>query len=133
MTSTLNPYIGFSGNAREAMEFYRSVFGGELNVMSFGDVQMPGAPAEGVMHAQLETPAGFTLMGSDSTEGDNPAGRISISLSGTDPELRTYFDKLSEGGTVTMPLQKQAWGDEFGMLTDKYGVAWMANIGTGQG
>jgi PhnB protein len=132
VSSRLNPYIGFANNAREAMEFYREVFGGELVVSTFGEA---GAAAPGdedkIMHAQLETPSGFTLMGSDTPSGmtrSEGGGSISISLSGDDEDLRSYFEKLSQGGTVTMPLEKQMWGDEFGMCVDRFGVAWMVNV-----
>ena len=136
MASKLNPYLQFRDNARDAMTFYQEVFGGELNINTFGDFggadETHGAAAEGVMHAQLESPNGFTLMASDippgmDTGGD--AGNATISLSGDDDaDLRGYFDKLADGGQVTMPLEKQMWGDEFGMLTDKFGVDWMVNI-----
>jgi len=132
MASRLNPYIGFDGTAREAMEFYKEVFGGELTVNTFGEFGSQGAPdADKIMHSQLETDRGFTLMASDTpsgmerTSGDN----ITISLSGEDGgELRGYWDKLSDGGNVTMPLEKQMWGDEFGMVTDRFGIPWMVNI-----
>ena len=140
MASKLNPYLQFRDNARDAMTFYQEVFGGELNINTFGDFggadETHGAAAEGVMHAQLESPNGFTLMASDippgmDTGGD--AGNATISLSGDDDaDLRGYFDKLADGGQVTMPLEKQMWGDEFGMLTDKFGVDWMVNIAAGQ-
>jgi PhnB protein len=137
MASRLNPYISFDGNAREAMEYYRSVFGGELVVNTFGEFGDPDAPgADGVMHAQLETPAGFTLMASDMPPGMEytaPNGTITVSLSGDDAELRGYWEKLADGGTVMMPLEKQMWGDEFGMCTDRYGTPWMVNIGQPQG
>jgi PhnB protein len=137
MASRLNPYLGFDGNARDAMEFYRTVFGGELNVSTFGESGMPDGPgADKVMHAQLETPAGFTLMASDTPPGMDytaPNGTISVSLSGDDQDLRGYWQKLSDGGTVTMPLEKQMWGDEFGMCTDRYGIPWMVNIGQSGG
>jgi PhnB protein len=132
MPSRLNPYIAFDGNAREAMEFYRDVFGGDLTINTFGEFGNPDpAIADGTMHAQLETERDFTLMASDGppgaelTTGDN----ISVSLSGDDgDELRGYWDKLSEGGTVTMPLEKQMWGDEFGMCVDRFGINWMVNV-----
>ena len=128
MASILNPYLSFSDNAREAMEFYQSVFGGDLDVMTFG--QMGGEPAEGVMHSQLGTPSGFTLMGSDNPPEMGPsAGNGSISLSGDDvDELKGWFEQLSDGGQVTVPLDKQPWGDYFGMCEDKYGVRWLVNI-----
>jgi PhnB protein len=132
VSSRLNPYINFSDNARQAMEFYKGVFGGELALNTFGEL---GGAAPGdenkIMHAMLETPSGFTLMGSDAPAGmpHDAGSNISISLSGDDAEnLRGYFEKLSSGGSVTMPLEKQVWGDEFGMLVDPYGVAWMVNI-----
>ena len=133
MASRLNPYINVpDGRAREAMEFYQSVLGGELNVMTFGDMGTEGDLATQVMHSQLETPAGFTLMGADAptemvqvTYGDN----ISVSLSGDDTEeLTGYFNGLAEGGTIRMPLEKQVWGDVFGQLVDKFGVSWLVNI-----
>jgi PhnB protein len=131
MTSRLNPYLAFSDDARQAMEFYRGVFGGELTVSTFGEAGgAEGPDADKVMHAQLETPAGYTLMASDTPPGmERSAGSsISISLSGDDAELRQYFAKLADGGTVTMPLEKQMWGDEFGMCIDPFGVAWMVNV-----
>jgi PhnB protein len=131
MASRLNPYINFGDNARQAMEFYRDVFGGELTLSTFGEM---GGAAPGdenkIMHSQLETPSGFTLMGSDAPAGmpRDSGSSIQISLSGDDGTLRDYFQKLSEGGSVTMPLEKQMWGDEFGMLVDRFGVQWMVNV-----
>ena len=133
MPSTLNPYLNFTDTARQAMEFYRGIFGGELSISTFGEFGTPpeGAPADGVMHAQLETPAGYTLMASDAPPGMplEQGSSMSISLSGDDAdELRGHFEKLAVGGTVTVPLEKQMWGDEFGMVTDRFGVAWLVNI-----
>jgi PhnB protein len=132
MASRLNPYVSFDGNARQAMEYYKGVFGGDLTVNTFGEFGAPDSPdADKVMHSQLETPGGFTLMGSDTPSGmqRNPGDTITISLSGTDAdELRGYWEKLSAGGTVTMPLEKQMWGDEFGMCVDRFGVPWMVDI-----
>ena len=131
MTSRLNPYLAFNGDARAAMDFYKSVFGGELTVSTFGDFGTPDADLKDkVMHANLETPSGYTLMASDLAPGMpyTPGGSITVSISGDDPVLRDHFTKLAEGGTVTMPLEKQMWGDEFGQLTDKFGVAWMVNV-----
>jgi PhnB protein len=134
----LNPYISFRGNAREAMEFYRSVFGGELAVDTFGESGMAQDPssADLVMHAQLTTPGGLTLMGSDTPEGMEyqEGSRITVSLSGDDETtLRGYWDALSDGGTVAMPLEKAPWGDSFGMCIDRYGVSWFVNIAGGGG
>jgi PhnB protein len=132
MASTLNPYLSFRDDARAAMEFYQAALGGELTISTFGEFGDADAPeANLVMHSQLTTPSGFTLMGSDTPPGMQfeEGGRFSISLSGdNEAELRGYFDKLSEGGTVTMPLEKQMWGDVFGMVTDPFGVGWMVNI-----
>jgi PhnB protein len=132
MASRLNPYISFRDNAREAMEFYRSVFGGDLSLSTFGEFGQPDSPdANKIMHGMLETEQGFTLMGADTPQGmeHSPGSAITISLSGDDAdELRGYWQKLSGGGAVTMPLEKQVWGDEFGMCTDQFGVGWMVNI-----
>jgi PhnB protein len=133
MPSRLNPYISFDGQAREAMEFYRGIFGGDLTATTY--VEAGAAPGgddtNRVMHAQLEAPNGMTLMASDSPPGmpyQAPAG-VSISLSGDDDaELSGYWERLAEGGTVTMPLETAPWGDKFGMVTDRFGVSWMVNI-----
>lgn len=138
MPTRLNPYLSFQDDAREAMTFYQDVFGGALNVSTFGDFGGTGDPDEGalVMHAQLETPNGFTLMASDSPRsmGQRDAGgNFSVSLSGDDDaELRGYWEKLADGASITMPLAEAPWGDVFGMLTDRFGVPWMVSIGAGQ-
>jgi PhnB protein len=132
MASRLNPYVTFNGNAREAMEFYRSVFGGNLSMNTFGEYGMSDSPvADKIMHAQLETAGGFMFMGADPAPGTEyqPGNTMAVSLSGDDAEeLRGYWQKLSEGGTVPVPLEKQMWGDEFGMCVDRYGVQWMVDI-----
>jgi PhnB protein len=136
MTSRLNPYLNFDGNAREAVEFYRSVFGGELTANTYEEFgNADPAVAGRIMHAQLETPEGYTLMAADLPPGmeHHPGTTMTVSLSGdTDSPLREYWEKLSDGATVTVPLEKQMWGDEFGQLTDRYGIAWMVNIGQPQ-
>jgi PhnB protein len=134
MTSRLNPYLNFNGNARQALDFYTSVFGGTLNVNTFADFGNSGPDGDRIMHGQLETDAGYTIMAADVTsemEYHAPAG-FSVSLSGDDASLRDYFGKLAEGGMVTMPLAKQAWGDEFGMCMDQFGVSWLVNISAPQ-
>jgi PhnB protein len=133
MTSRLNPYLNFNGNARQALEFYTSVFGGDLNVNTFAEFGTPAdAPdANKIMHGQLETTTGYTIMAADTPPGMEYQGMhgFGVSLSGDDDDmLRGYWEKLSSSGTVTMPLQKQAWGDEFGMCTDQFGVPWLVNI-----
>jgi PhnB protein len=136
MGSRLNPYISFGDNAREALEFYQGVFGGELAMSTFGEYGQEESPvANNTLPGQLETPSGFTLMAADTPPGrDYSVGdNISISLSGDDgDELRGYWAKLSGSGTVQVPLEKQMWGDEFGMCTDKFGIAWLVNIGQPQ-
>ena len=136
MTSRLNPYLNFNGNARQALQFYQSVFGGELNVNTFADFGAQDSPdADRIMHGQLETDAGYTIMAADvpsSMEYHSVAG-CSVSLSGDDGDvLRGYWEKLSAGGTISMPMQKQSWGDEFGMCVDRFGVPWLVNIGQPQ-
>ncbi|MBA2338741.1 MAG: VOC family protein [Acidimicrobiia bacterium] len=132
MPTRLNPYISFDGNAREAMEFYEGVFGGTLSLNTFGEYGAADAPeADKIMHGMVETGTGMTLMGADTPPGMpyNPGDNMAVSLSGDDAgELRGYWEKLSEAGNVTMPLEKQMWGDEFGMCVDRFGVAWMVNI-----
>jgi PhnB protein len=135
MASRLNPYLNFNGNARQAMEFYKGVFGGTLNLNTFADYGGQGADAGRIMHGMLETDAGYTIMAADVTsemEYHAPAG-FSVSLSGDDADaLRGYFAKLSAGGTVTMPLDKQVWGDEFGRCVDQFAISWLVNIGQPQ-
>ncbi|MGI5246009.1 VOC family protein [Dactylosporangium sp. CA-139066] len=137
MTSRLNPYISFKGNARQAMEFYQNVFGGELRLNTFGEFGSDDTSIKDqVMHAQLETPAGYTIMASDTPPNMavNPGDNITISLSGDDEgPLRGYWDKLSTTGKVSMPLEKQMWGDTFGSCTDQFGINWMVNITQPQG
>jgi len=132
MASRLNPYVNFNGNARQALEFYASVFGGTPTFSTFADLGAADSPdAERIMHGMLETDLGFTIMGADVTSDmeHQPMAGASVSISGDDGDvLRGYWDKLSSGGTTTMPFQKQAWGDEFGMCVDKFGVPWMVDI-----
>jgi PhnB protein len=132
MASRLNPYISFADTARPAMEFYREVFGGTLTLSTFGDFGDKQAPgAELIMHGMLETPGGFTLMAADTPPSMEyrPGSSITISLSGDDADaLRGWWDRLVAGGTVSLPLEKQVWGDEFGMCQDKFGIGWMVNI-----
>jgi PhnB protein len=135
VASRLNPYLSFNGNARQAMEFYESVFGGDLSITTFGDFGQDSPDADKVMHAMLETDAGYAIMASDTPSHlqYEPMAGFSVSLSGDDGDLlRGYWERLSAGGSVGMPLQKQAWGDEFGMCTDTFGVRWLVNISSPQ-
>jgi PhnB protein len=136
----LNPYLNFEGNAREAIDFYQSVFGGDVTVMAFGDMGMTEhegnpIPADGVMHGQLTSPEGFTLMASDNvpgmSEGQTPNGHLSLS-GPEDDLLRGYWDKLADGGRIDVPLEVAPWGDAFGQVKDKFGINWLVNI-AGQG
>jgi PhnB protein len=133
MSVTLNPYLSFRDNAREAMEFYQTVFGGDLTVSTFRDFHMTEDESEldKLMHAQLNAPEGIVLMGADTPNSMEytPGGSITVSLSGDDEAaLRGYWDRLSQGATVVQPLEKAPWGDSFGMLTDRFGTGWMVNI-----
>ncbi|MBI5161400.1 MAG: VOC family protein [Micrococcales bacterium] len=134
--ATLNPYLNFRGQAREAIEFYRSVFGGELTVSTFREFGMPvdAGVEDQVMHAQLETPGGFTLMCSDVppsmevTPGTNV--QVSLSGGGSDAEaLAGYWRALMAEGTETMPLAAAPWGARFGQGIDRFGIGWLVNIG----
>jgi PhnB protein len=133
MPSILNPYLSFRGQAREAMDFYQSVFGGTVQRSTFADFQMSEDPSEAdqIMHSQLTTETGFTLMAADvpARMDLNEGSSISISLSGDDEaQLTGYYDRLVDGGTVIEPLAKAPWGDSFGMLVDRFGVQWLVNI-----
>jgi PhnB protein len=133
MPSQLNPYLSFKDNTRQAMEFYKTVFGGKLMMSTFKDYNASRDPSEDnqIMHAQLEADNGITFMASDTPNRmEYKAGtNFSMSLSGdNEAELKGYFEKLAAGGNISMPLEKAPWGDTFGMLTDKFGVPWLVNI-----
>ncbi len=131
----LSSYISFTGQAREAMEFYRDVFGGELEMNTFGEFGMEGDIADQIMHASLHLPTGQTLMGSDTPPGMeySDGKRVRMIVHGEDEGvLRGYWDGLVVGGSVETPLDKQMWGDIYGACTDKYGVEWMMNISAPQ-
>jgi PhnB protein len=133
MAVKLNPYINFKDKAKEAMTFYQAALGGKLTMSTFGEAGMPAdqAPADGIMHSQLDTENGMTLMASDAPLGWplDTGSNMSISLSGDDEALlKGYWDKLSAGAKIDQPLEKAPWGDTFGMLTDQFGIKWMVNI-----
>ena len=130
----INVYLSFNGNCREAMNFYKDCFGGELTIHTFEGspmaAQMPEAAQQAVMHASLRKDH-LLLLASDGGgmyQGYTKGNTISISLNcSSDEEITDFFNKLSVGGTVTMPLADQFWGAKFGMLTDKYNMDWMLN------
>jgi PhnB protein len=130
----LTPYLNFHGAAREAMEFYRDVFGGDLVVTTYAELGHPDeAQADKVMHSQLDTPDGFTLMAADlpDAEGDVAVSGMNVVVSGDEPDLlRGFWQRLAEGAQVRMPLERQVWGDEYGDLVDRFGVPWGFNIST---
>ncbi|TFC91159.1 MULTISPECIES: VOC family protein [Cryobacterium] len=133
MSTTLNPYLGFRDNARDAMEFYQSVFGGALTLSTFAEFQASDDPTEQdkIMHAMLSTDSGLVLMGSDTPNRMEfrPGTNYSVSLSGDEESvLHGYWDRLSAEGTTVMPLSPSPWGDSFGICVDRFGVSWMVNI-----
>lgn len=127
---SLDPYIFFQGNAREAMDFYKSIFGGELTLQTNAEAGATSddRPADNIMHAALEG-GEVRIFGCDSSMASPKSAKVTLCLGGDDEEkLTTVFNRLSEGANVQSPLKKEFWGDTFGMLTDKYGVDWMVNI-----
>ena len=133
MSSSLHPYLSFEDNAREAMEFYRTVFGGRLELTTFKESGISSDPAEDgkVMHSSLAADNGITFMAADTPSGmERRAGSaVSLALGGDDEvALAEYFARLAQGGTVTMPLGDAPWGAKFGALTDRFGISWMVNI-----
>ena len=139
MSITMNPYLSFRDNAKEAMAFYHGVFGGKLESTTFGEMNLAEDPSEAgkIMHASLTTDNGLVLMAADTPKSMNldEGSSYSISLSGDDGErLRGYWDKLLDGGQMTLPLEQAPWGDVFGMLNDRFGTSWMISIeGAGEG
>jgi PhnB protein len=130
MELRLKPYLFFTGNCREAMEFYHSVFGGELTLQTQAEMLGEHATSpDSIMHAEL-TNGMMHMMASDGTRTEPyETSSISLSLNGADePEFHEVFAKLAEGGTITDPLKTESWGDTFGTLTDKFGMDWMMNL-----
>lgn len=132
MAVQLNPYLSFRDQARPALEHYRSILGGTLEVTTFGEADASEDPAEAdlVMHGLLTTDDDFVLMASDTPAAMtlDAGSSISISLSGDDePRLRGWFEGLAEGGEILMPFEPAPWGDTFGMVRDRFGTSWMLN------
>jgi PhnB protein len=130
-TANLNPYLFFNGNCKEAMEFYHSVLGGDLQTIPFGNMHgVPDELTEKIMYSVIRNDS-LTFMASDCPPGWDykPGNNVTMSLSGDDGErLRRFWDGLSAGGVVTMKLERQMWGDDFGSFTDKFGIHWLVNI-----
>lgn len=136
MNTQLNPYLSFRDNAKDAMEFYQTVFGGELAMSTFGEFHASEDPAEAekIMHGMLTVDNGMMFMGADTPNSMelSPGSNFAVSLSGDDEaQIRGYWDKLSDGGQITMPINLAPWGDIFGMCTDKFDVPWLFNIAGG--
>jgi PhnB protein len=133
MKPTFNPYLNFNGNCADAMGFYKSVLGGELDIQRFADtpqMQVPEEQKQLVIHAMLKSDSGIIMASDGGPEHPVTFGNsVHLSLNGSDESLLTkYFNGLAEGGKIDMPLARQFWGDTFGMLTDKFGIHWMVNI-----
>ncbi len=126
-----DPYLFFRGNADEAMNFYKNIFGGELEGMKYGTLNVPapeGLTEQNWMHLSLNG-GEINLMASDTVEASEKSAKISIALGGDEEEkLTSIFNGLSEGVSVDNPLKKEVWGDTFGTVVDKYGIEWMVNI-----
>jgi PhnB protein len=136
MKTTLSPYLMFNGNAREALTFYHSIFGGELSVQTYGEAMPGGTPPEmkdRVIHATMQNGA-LSFMASDGSGTDvNVGDNVHLSLVGSDErQLTDWFNALAAGGRVDMPLEKQFWGDTFGTLTNRFGIHWMVNVASEQ-
>ena len=128
---TLSPYLNFPGNTAEAMAYYQGILGGTLNVISFGQMGETDMPADGTMHASL-VGDDFALMASDAMPGaEETWGGTRVYLSLTNPDaalMRARFEALAADGSIGMPLEQQVWGDEFGLVKDRYGIEWMISI-----
>ncbi len=128
----LSPYINFAGRAREAMEFYHHVLGGNLDLQTSDEqgAPKPAGLGDSITHSRLEAD-GALIVGVDG-HPDYPAkvgDNMAIALGGTDKgRLTKIFNGLAEGGTIKMPLSSQPWGADVGWLTDKFGINWMVSI-----
>ena len=127
----LEAYLFFPGNTEEAMNFYQSVFGGELSITRRGDVDSTAPQDEShlVINAALDT-GSFAMRASDRSDATNEVQtRIELTVIGTDEnDLRRIFDGLGIGGVVKAPMEKMFWGDTFGALIDKFGIGWQVNV-----
>lgn len=133
MTIAVTPHLNFRGSARDALEFYRSVFGGDLAIISYADMGTSDADtADLVVWGQVSAENGFRIMAYDVyphlpwDQGHDP---FFVSVRGTDAaELTRYWEKLSDGATVRQPLGASSWAPLYGQLTDRFGVTWVLDI-----
>jgi PhnB protein len=137
----LNPYVSFKDSAREALEFWQSALGGELSISQFSDVPEVAGMLQDesekslVMHGQLDTPDGLTLMAADTGSSmpyEAPTSGVTVALTGGPEDLdyiRGAYEALSDGAKDVMPLDLAPWGDHYGQLTDRYGITWMFDVG----
>ncbi|MFV0428229.1 MAG: VOC family protein [Arachnia sp.] len=130
MAVQLNPYLTFEGSCAAAIDFYAQALGGVPAVSTFREF---GLDTDGVMHAALDTPDGFHIFASDMVEGMGPklipGNDMQMSISGDDDaKLRGFWDALSDGGEIVMPLERQPWGADYGLFVDRFGVSWHVNI-----
>lgn len=137
MPAALHPYLNVPGNAREVFEFYGRCLGAIPQFVTFGEagaVPAEDANADKIMHGSLEVTELIRLYVSDVIEGMSSEGfivgnNVTLSLMGDDETLlRSAYQKLSEGGSITMALEKQMWGDVYGSFTDRFGIVWQVNI-----
>jgi PhnB protein len=136
--ASINPYLNFNGNTEEAFNFYKSVFGGDfLTIQRVKETPEAGklsaSEQERIMHVALPIGKNNILMGSDTMESMGYSltmgNNFSISVNAeSQKEAEKIFNGLSNGGKVTMPLEKAFWGSYFGMLTDKFGLQWMVSF-----
>lgn len=129
MTS-INVYLSFNGNCREAMAFYQKCLGGELSIQTIGEapggLTMPKPMKDFVLHAVL-TKENLVLMGSDlvGEQGLKKGNTVSLMLNcSTEHEIKEYYKKLSDGGARTQPVEQSFYGTLFGNLIDKFGNEW---------
>lgn len=131
MVTRLNPYLNFTTEAREALEFYHAALGGTLEIMSFADGHMDGgdpAVSDLVMHGAVVGDLGLTIYASDAPPGGDapvPGTHVNVSISSNDTDLRPIWDKLTEGAEIVVPFEIAPWGDRFGLFNDKFGIAWL--------
>lgn len=128
----LHPYLGFGGQAREALEFYQSCLGGTLDLMTVADspvaAQIPAHMQGHILHGSLSS-GSPTLSASDMTEDVGRTHSVTLALTTHDADhARQVFGALAQGGAVTHPLSPSFWGGTFGQLTDRYGHHWMMNV-----